>query len=90
MPRRTWGDKPPILDSVFELDNGEFIVVEAKAGDSPLGKIRKDRWVSDPQRGLRIEKNAVEIAQFTPEWFEAKLTEIAEQDARLAGRIRQA
>ena len=81
VPRRTWGDEPPILDSAFELDNGEFIVVEAKAGDLPMGKIRKDRYVSDAQRGVRIEKGAVEIAQFTPQWFEAKLTEIAEQDS---------
>ena len=78
----------PILDLLFELEDGGFVLVESKYGTSQLGRVQ-DRHVklvssSGQTTPLRL-KNQVE--QLSPLWVKDRITEIAKHDAALAERL---
>src|SRR6202022_2940120 len=77
VPRRRWGNRAPVLDLLFEAEDG-FLIVEAKANDSPFGTSSQRVWVDEGQgfkRKLTPGSRGV-IEQLSPAWFEERLIEL--------------
>jgi hypothetical protein len=91
VPRR--GAGPPILDLLFELDNGEFVVVEAKGATADLGKTMTDVFEATPEGESRFLGRALKEEQFSPGWFAKRLKELEKKGRPgklLAARLNQA
>lgn len=85
----------PILDLVFEIGKGEYLVIEAKGnlsgepGKVSLGRTRRRVWRSGP-RGMRKTRGPKDIEQFSPRWFERRLEELRNRSPagrKLANRL---
>jgi hypothetical protein len=75
VPRRgRRGRGAPILDLLFETGDGEFVLIEAKANESPLGKTQGRRFEHTSQ-GLRVVPDT-NVPQMSPQWFEERLAEL--------------
>jgi len=88
------GGKTPVIDLLFETGKGEFVVVEAKANQSPLGKTNRRVFRSDRRGRLKIGKLRKDVEQFSPVWFEQRLAELRRdfgpEGRRLANRLEHA
>jgi hypothetical protein len=94
----------PVLDVVYELHNGDFVVLEAKYNEAQLGKVNERVFqmgdtgpesipVRNPKEALKatIKVNEGAVGQFSPKWFQDRIHEIrARGDRQLAKRLQQA
>lgn len=81
---------PQILDQVFELENGKFVVVESKYGSSRLSKTNQTIFAVD-ENGIANPLTKVRsIKQFSPQWFQDRIKEIRKKNHRLANKLDQA
>jgi hypothetical protein len=90
VPRR--GPKgAPLLDLLFELDDGSFVLVESKYGTSQLGRVhdRHVKMVSSSGKTTPLTLKG-QVEQLSPLWVKDRIAEIAKQDAALAKRLQEA
>ena len=83
----------PLLDLVFETAKGEFVVVEAKANESPLGRTERRVFKGGPRGKLTKGIVPKVVEQFSPEWFEQRLADLRKhspEGRRLANRLQHA
>ncbi len=81
-----------VLDLVFETGRGEFVVVEAKASDSSLGRTGERVIAVGAPGEAQIVKVAEDVEQMSPRWFEQRLEELrgkygSAYSRRLANRL---
>lgn len=92
-PRR--GPKgAPILDLLYELDSGELVLVEAKYGESLLGRtVDRHVYVVGVSEGKAVRTPLPlkrQVTQLDAHWVEDRIAEIERTDPALAERLRNA
>ena len=93
VPRR--GAKgAPILDLLFELEDGRFVLVESKYGTAPLGRVQDRHVKLVSVSGGKVTMTPLplkeQVEQLSPLWVKDRIAEIAKQDAALAKRLKEA
>jgi hypothetical protein len=77
-----------ILDMLFELEDGRFVLVESKYGTAQLGRVQ-DRHVKmvSPSGKVTPLPLTRQVEQLSPLWVKDRIKEIARQDEALALRL---
>jgi hypothetical protein len=84
-----------ILDLLFQLDDGQLVLVEAKFGISTMGRTKDWRGISlvEVSQG-KINQTRLplreQIEQLDAEWIKARIKEIAKHDKGLADALQDA
>lgn len=92
VPRR--GNDVIILDLVFELDDGQFVIVEAKYGVSQAGRsIAKKTSLVSISKGV-IQKTPLplkgQLEQLDAAWIKERIGEIGQHDVDLSKALKKA
>lgn len=87
-------NKVPILDLLYELDDGSFVLLEAKYDQSQLGRTNDRRTFLVGVEGGQVKQTPLvlkdQVEQLSPQWVKQRIDEIAKHDAALADRLRKA
>jgi hypothetical protein len=81
---------PEILDRGYELKNGRVVVIEAKYDQSTLGRTGRTVFEASEAGVERVVLKPNTVKQFSPEWFQDRITEIRKTNPRLANRLKRA
>lgn len=82
---------PSILDITWELKSKKIVVVEAKYDKSTLGRTMQIKFGGDSAGVIQIIKTQKKTLQFSPEWFQDRITELRRKGHhRVANKLDQA
>lgn len=80
----------PVFDKLYELTNGDFVIIEAKFQYSPRGRVNEQVYRASPSGEVEEIFLRGETEQLSGKWVSDRITEIHKHNSPLANKLRRA
>ena len=80
----------PVLDIVYELENGEILIVESKFNTSQLGKVNREIFAASESGEIAPLTLKAAGRQLDEYWLQDRIREIRKTNKRLANKLSRA